>query len=129
MQKVLQAKNKIKQYFKKIFKEENVEKGKELVEKELKRQKISHSEAMKNEIVEVVLKRFNYFNVDDLYASIGSGALSPSLVVAKIKDEIYKDEIKVQPQPLVETKKEFKQERRKDTSKPGVEVKGEGFAC
>lgn len=119
-----QAKNKIKQYFKKIYKEENIEKGKELIEKELRRQKISYSEAMKSENIELILKRFNYSQADDLYATIGSGALSASMVVGKLKEEIFKEEPK-QQQPIIETKKDNRQEKRREHSKPGIEVKGE----
>jgi GTP pyrophosphokinase len=122
-----QAKNKIKQYFKRIYKEENIEKGKELIEKELKRHKISYSDAMKSDIIDVVLKRFNYAQIDDLYATIGSGALSASLVVGKIKEELCKDKEKEEIKSVAdfEPKKPIQRERKREGVKQGIEVKGE----
>ncbi|SHE84015.1 RelA/SpoT family protein [Caloramator proteoclasticus] len=122
-----QAKNKIKQYFKRIYKEENIEKGKELIEKELRRQKIPYADAMKSDIIDVVLKRFNYAQIDDLYATIGSGALSASLVIGKIKEELYKDKEKEEIKSVAdfEPKKQIQRERKREGVKQGIEVKGE----
>lgn len=120
-----QAKNKIKQYFKRIYKEENIEKGKELIEKELRRQKIPYDDAMKNDVIEIVLKRFNYAQIDDLYATIGSGALSPSLVVGKIKEELFKEKEEPKVITEIDQKRESRRERKREGIKHGVEVKGE----
>ncbi|WP_027308036.1 bifunctional (p)ppGpp synthetase/guanosine-3',5'-bis(diphosphate) 3'-pyrophosphohydrolase [Caloramator sp. ALD01] len=122
-----QAKNKIKQYFKRIYKEENIEKGKELIEKELRRHKIPYADAMKSDIIDVVLKRFNYAQIDDLYATIGSGALSASLVIGKIKEELYKDKEKEEIKSVAdfEPKKQIQRERKREGVKQGIEVKGE----
>lgn len=122
-----QAKSKIKQYFKRIYKEENIEKGKELIEKELRRQKIPYSDAMKSDVIDVVLKRFNYAQIDDIYATIGSGALSASLVVGKIKEELFKDKEKEEVKNIaeVEQKKYTQRERKREGVKQGIEVKGE----
>jgi GTP pyrophosphokinase len=119
------AKNKIRQYFKKTFKEENVDKGKESVERELKRQGLSANEALKAEYIDVVLKRFNYANIEDLYSSIGSGALSSIQFVGRIKEEIRKHE-KIEEQKLkLNDKPQVKKKANEGYKKPGVEVKGE----
>ncbi|GFR35809.1 GTP pyrophosphokinase [Thermobrachium celere] len=120
-----QAKNKIKQYFKRIYKEEKIEKGKELIEKELRRQKIPYDDAMKNDVIVIVLKRFNYAQIDDLYATIGSGALSPSLVVGKIKEELFKEKEEPKVITEIDQKRESRRERKREGIKHGVEVKGE----
>jgi GTP diphosphokinase / guanosine-3',5'-bis(diphosphate) 3'-diphosphatase len=124
-----QAKNKIRQWFKKTYKEENVEKGKESLEREIKRQGLNFSEVMRTEYVDVVLKRFNYPQLDDLYSSIGNGSLSSSQVVTRIKEEIRKTEssnanaannwrdLEKQNTPKRKTKSEIK--------RPGIEIKGE----
>lgn len=128
-----QAKNKIRQWFKKTFKEENVEKGKETVEKEIKRQGLSYSDVMKNEYLDIVLKRFNYPQMDDLYSSIGSGAVSAAQVITRIKEEIRKNEnannktdVNTAVQSWRELEKQTpKRKAKTEAKRPGVEIKGE----
>ena len=71
-----QAKSKIRQWFKKIKKEENIDKGKEAFEKELKKQGVIYSEIAKGETYEKAIKRYNIHNMEDLYAAIGIGQIS-----------------------------------------------------
>ena len=82
-----QAKSKIRQWFKKIKKEENIDKGKEAFERELKKQGVSYSEISKGEIYEKLAKRYNIQSMEDLYAVIGIGQLTASSYIAKLKEE------------------------------------------
>jgi GTP diphosphokinase / guanosine-3',5'-bis(diphosphate) 3'-diphosphatase len=121
-----QAKSKIKQWFKKSFKEENLDKGRDSFEREIKRQGIFYDEAMRIENLDVVLKRFNFPHVDDMYAAIGSGAITATQVVMRIKEELRKTEIVKEDalktlEKQIENKKNFKNENKK----PGIEIKGE----
>ncbi len=76
-----QAKNKIKSYFNKIDKEENLKKGEDLLNKELKKKKITLSEFYKDENIEKILDEVHLDNLTDLYIGIGNGKFSPTSVV------------------------------------------------
>ena len=66
-----QARNKIKQFFKKHLREENVLKGKELIEKEIKAQEFDVKEVLSEENIQRVLNKLNFANEEDLYAAVG----------------------------------------------------------
>ncbi|GAA0085177.1 bifunctional (p)ppGpp synthetase/guanosine-3',5'-bis(diphosphate) 3'-pyrophosphohydrolase [Clostridium sp. CTA-7] len=87
MAKSNQAKSKIRQWFKKIKKEENIDKGKESFEKELKKQGVIYSEIAKGDAYDKLVKRYNIHNVEDLYAAIGVGQISASSYISKLKEE------------------------------------------
>lgn len=117
------AKNKIQQWFKKAEREENIAKGKEIVEKEIKKIGMTHADLFKQEWVQNVLKRYNYNTTDDMYASIGFGAISPNKILTRLLEEYKKeneeDTIEEKIQELVQTKTKVK---KVPTS--GVIVKG-----
>jgi GTP pyrophosphokinase len=77
------ARNKNRQWFKKEKRDENIERGKDEFEKELKRNGILISEFLKDEIKTPVLNRFSTKTVEDLYASIGYGGISINKVYIK----------------------------------------------
>lgn len=85
-----QAKSKIKAWFKKAKREENVSKGKELLEKAAKKQGYNFGEIAKEEILNDILKRYNMKSIEDLYAAVGVGAVVTSTVVFKLKDSYVK---------------------------------------
>jgi GTP diphosphokinase / guanosine-3',5'-bis(diphosphate) 3'-diphosphatase len=85
-----QAKSKIKAWFKKAKREENIDKGKELLEKETKKQGYNFGEIAKGEGIEQILKRYNLFTIDDLCASVGVGDIMASTVVSKLKEQFIK---------------------------------------
>ena len=117
------AKNKIQQWFKKAEREENITKGKEIVEKEIKKIGMTHADLFRQEWVQNVLKRYNYNTTDDMYASIGFGAISPNKILTRLLEEYKKeneeDTIEEKIQELVQTKTKVK---KVPTS--GVIVKG-----
>ncbi len=84
--KTSQAKNKINQWFKKQNRDENITRGKEGLEKELRKNDIDVSKALSGEIIDTILKKYSYKTIEDLYASIGYGGITLSRVAAKIKD-------------------------------------------
>ena len=81
------AKNKILAWFKKNQREENIEKGKDLIEKEIKRIGMEYSEIFKPEFVQGALNRYKFSTVEDMYASIGFGAITSGKVIARILEE------------------------------------------
>jgi GTP pyrophosphokinase len=86
-----QAKSKIRAWFKKAKREENISKGKELLEKDAKRQGCNFGEIAKGEVLDKLLKKYNFNAIDDIYAAVGMGALMASTVVTKFK-EAYKSD-------------------------------------
>jgi guanosine-3',5'-bis(diphosphate) 3'-pyrophosphohydrolase len=80
------AKHKIKQWFRKERKDENVVLGQEAVERELAREHM-RPDLARGEFIEKIAKRMNYSSALDLFAAIGFGDASPISVVTKLKDE------------------------------------------
>ncbi|MGG7058519.1 RelA/SpoT family protein [Clostridium nigeriense] len=87
MAKSNQAKSKIRQWFKKIKKEENIDKGKEVFEKEIKKQGVIFSEIAKGDGYDKAVKRYNIHNMEDLYAAIGIGQICASAFISKLKED------------------------------------------
>ena len=85
------ARNKINAWFKKTEREDNIVKGKETLEKEIKRLGIPYAKIFKNEYVTPALERYKYQNLDDMYATIGFGGISPTKIIAKMLEGYKKD--------------------------------------
>lgn len=117
------AKNKIQNYFKKAQKEENTIKGKEMIEKELKRIGMTFSELFKPEWVEKALERYKYNSLDDCYAAIGFGAISPLKVITRLLEEYKKENKEAEIEEKIAELKENTVNRDR-VSKTGIIVKG-----
>lgn len=85
--KTTQARNKIRQWFKKELKEENITKGKEMLDKEARRQGYKLSDLMKPEWLQIVFKRFTLHSKDDMYAAVGYGSLTANQVLNKLVEQ------------------------------------------
>ncbi len=90
MVKSNQAKSKIRAWFKKEDKEENINKGKDILEKETKKQGYNFGELAKGEVLETVLKRYNMSSIEDMFAAVGIGALAASAVVLRFREQYLK---------------------------------------
>jgi len=86
------ARSKIKQWFKKEKREENIIHGKSSLESELRLAGISMSAVTDDEMLPNILKRLAVFSLDDLFASIGYGGMTATKAANKIKDEITKSQ-------------------------------------
>ena len=117
------AKNKIQQWFKRNEREENITKGKEAIEREIKRIGMSHAELFKPEFVQVAMDRYKFSSLDDMYASVGFGAISQGKVIARILEEYRKEHQEENVEKKIE---ELVQEKNKNRviSNEGIEVKG-----
>ncbi len=91
--KTPQAKNKINQWLKRECRDENIVQGRELIDRELRRINMTHSQLFKAEWVSQMCKKYNFNNVDDLYAGVGYGGLTAQKVVLRLRD-LYNQEIK-----------------------------------
>lgn len=85
------AKSKILAWFKKNDREENIVKGKDLIEKEIKKIGMTHAELAKPEYMQAALDRYKYSELDEMYASVGFGAISSGKIVARMLEEYKKD--------------------------------------
>ncbi len=84
--KTSEAKNKIRQWFKKEKRTENIAVGRAEIERELKHYGIPYTEAQYNTIMTNLAKRLGLHEVDDLYNTIGYGGLSVSKFAGKMRD-------------------------------------------
>lgn len=117
------AKSRINQWYKKAERSENIEKGKDLIDKEIKKLGMKYSELMKDEWLEFARERYKYNTLDDMYASVGFGALSVNKVIAKLLDEYRKEHEEEDLEQKIEELANTKPSRAKP-SKTGVVVKG-----
>ncbi len=85
-----QARSKIRQWFKKESRAENIEVGKNEVEREIRRLYKPITDAQINDIVTLIAKKVSINNAEDFYNTIGFGGLSLSRFIPKIKEEIEK---------------------------------------
>lgn len=90
-----QAKTKIRQYFKKEQKEQNIITGRDMLEKEVLKEGYTYNEILKTDWLENIQKRLSYNSIDDMYASIGYGSLKLTQVLPKLK-EFHKDYYQVE---------------------------------
>lgn len=124
-----QAKNKIRQYFKKQKREENIAKGKEQVEKEIRADGIEPKEVMTPDNIKLVLEKFNFANVDDMFAAAGYQGISAALIATRLSDKVRKTKEKEQlaEKVLEEAKQETAKAARNahmNRRDSGVEVEG-----
>lgn len=75
------AKNKIKSFYNRIDKEEIIKDGEEMLNKELRKRKLSINEFFTDENIEKILKEFKYNNKEELFASIKTGKITPNTII------------------------------------------------
>ena len=112
-----QARTKIKQWFKKEKREENIVHGKASFEGELRRAGINPSVLQDPELLPALLKKLSFDCLDDMYAAIGYGGLTAAKAFGRIRDELtrvnrqnqQKEQLRLSEQPSV------RQSRHKDS--------------
>ncbi|HEY8888765.1 MAG TPA: bifunctional (p)ppGpp synthetase/guanosine-3',5'-bis(diphosphate) 3'-pyrophosphohydrolase [Clostridium sp.] len=122
-----QAKSKIKAWFKKAKREESIEKGKELLERESKRQEYNFGVIAKGEAIEKIYKKYNFRTLDDLFAYVGVGDIMPSTIVNRLKEVFEnknKENMTVEDIEQKITKSTGKDEKKR-MEYQGLIVKGE----
>lgn len=88
-----QAKNKIKAFFNKANKEENLKKGEDVLSKELRKQKISNDDFFADDKIKKLLSDLKFNSVNELYGNLGSGKISVNAVIdTYLKKEVSKEE-------------------------------------
>ena len=124
--KTSMARNKIRQWFKKEQKPENIAVGKSEIDRELKKYGMAFTEAQRNEIVTNVAKRIGISDAEDVYNAIGYGGLTVSKISGKLRDEFDKlirpDAQTPKPQSVDEITEQNKAKHKK--SENGVIIDG-----
>ncbi|CAK7022485.1 bifunctional (p)ppGpp synthetase/guanosine-3',5'-bis(diphosphate) 3'-pyrophosphohydrolase [Tissierella carlieri] len=122
--KSTQAKTKIRQWFKAKEKDFNIIRGKELLEKEVKRLGYKSSEILKDEWIKNIASKVSINSIDDLYAAIGYGSITLNQVISKLRTQ-YNEYYKITDEKaFVESK--IQQTTQNKISKPtqGIKIKG-----
>lgn len=88
--KTSQARNKINQWFKKINREENLVKGKEILEKNLKQHSIPLRFLEDKDFIQSLLRKYGFNNMDDMLAAIGFGSTNASRFITRLNTECKK---------------------------------------
>ncbi len=125
--KTQSAKNKIRQWFKKANREENIQKGREMLEEAARRHAQQLPVLMKPEYLNAVLTRHNFSSVDDMYSAIGFGGVSSGQILHKLM-ELHKKAQKLEEmhQRLTESGDEKSDKPQKQKVDPnGVIVRGD----
>ena len=117
------AKNKILQWFKKADREENIEKGKDAIQREIKRIGMQETEIFKEAYIEAMLDRYKFANINDMYASVGFGAVSAGKIISKLLFEYRKDHEEENIEEKIEELVTKKRTPRKNNN-TGIIVKG-----
>lgn len=125
--KSAQARSKINQWFKHQFKEENIIRGKELLEKYCKSKSINLPKLMKPEYIKKVQLKYGFKDWDSVCAAVGHGGLKEGQVINKMLDEDHKMQKRTitDEQVFEKTLDSSSVEKEKEgKSKGGIVVKG-----
>ena len=119
------ARSKIKQWFKKEKREENVEKGRDMLERELKRLGVEVSEWMSDDKLIEVAKKFAFNDIEDMLSAIGFGGITAAQICTRLTEKLRKEQEEASLLELTSEMKEIKaapEKRSRPTN--GVRVKG-----
>lgn len=119
-----QARSKIKQWLRKARREENLERGKEMLEKECKKQSLLFSDLCKGPLYDKLLKRYHLNNVEEIYVAVGEGELLSSTVISKLKENVVKQATEEELNKNIEEQIAKTERQTKKKQSYGVTVKG-----
>ncbi len=89
--KSTQAKNKIQQWFKNEFKDENIVKGKEMIQSYCKAKTINPLDVMRPEYMDAVMKKYGFKDWDSVLAAVGHGGLKEGQILNKMQEMYDRD--------------------------------------
>lgn len=112
------AKAKIKQFFKKEMREENIKRGKVMLEKQAKRHGYELEDLFKQEWLDNIMTKYNLTTIDDIYSTVGYGGITTNQVLMRLIEYFKKEEAKNTPLPVQE------EEIKAVKSSNGIIVKG-----
>ena len=97
--KTSEAKSKIRAYLKHELRDENLARGRDILDHEAKRQGYSLSQLVKNEFMESIERRYSIHSMEDLYVTVGFGGLSGSQVINRLIEDYRKANKQAEPVP------------------------------
>jgi len=100
--KTSEARTKIRSWFKKEKRADNIIAGKAMVDAEFKHWAKAYTESQRNDVVAAVGQRIGFMSADDLYNTLGYGGISMSKVVGKFHDEFEKTIVMETEEPVKE---------------------------
>ncbi|XJZ26337.1 RelA/SpoT family protein [Bacillota bacterium Lsc_1132] len=119
-----QAKNKIRQFFKKQRRDENIEKGRELVEKEIRSMEFDIKEILTSENLKKVVEKFNFMNEDDMFAAVGYSGVTALQVANRLTEKWRKKRDQEQSATIASKITELKAFPPSKKRESGVQVSG-----
>lgn len=117
------ARSKINQWLKRECRDENIQHGKDLIDRELRRVNLSHSQLFRTEWVDMLCKKYSFSSLDDIYAAVGYGGLTVNKVVGKLREE-YRQAMKKEKPETEIVQSEQTPQKKKKTASNGVIVEG-----
>ena len=85
--KTPQAKAKIRQFLKQVKKDENIELGKTMIDKECRRRGVAMSDLIKPELYDSILRKYGFQEINDVFSAVGFGGMAAMYVVSRLMDE------------------------------------------
>jgi GTP diphosphokinase / guanosine-3',5'-bis(diphosphate) 3'-diphosphatase len=117
-----QAKNKIRQFFKKQLREENILKGREMIEKEIKSQEYDVKEVLSQENIKRTIEKFSFTSEDDMYGAVGFNGITAQQVVNRLAEKLRK--VREQQDTIDKIVSDMKSPQPEKMTESGVIVKG-----
>ena len=123
------ARNKIKQWFKKEKREENIQRGREAIERELKRLGLEPSEWMQESKLQPVAAKFAFNDIEDMLSAVGFGGITAAQVVTRLTEKLRREAEEAEQIELTSEVKEVKPPSspaavQRKRSAQGIRVKG-----
>ncbi|MBX4150178.1 RelA/SpoT family protein [Paenibacillus lautus] len=118
------ARSKIKQWFKKEKREENVEKGREMLEREIKRLGLEVSEWTTDDKLMEAAKKFAFNDIEDMLSAVGFGGITAAQICTKVTEKLRKEQEEANQLELTSEMKEIKPAEKRSRPTNGVRVKG-----
>ena len=118
------ARTKIKQWFKKERREENIARGKEMFEAELRNKGLRMDDITGEDILPQLLKKVSYTSLDEMYAAIGYGGMAATRAVNRIKDELARQQHAVDKRTVLDKVTEAAERREQQASRKVKPVHG-----
>jgi len=103
--KTSSAKGKIKSWFKREQREDNIIRGRELLERDLRKKQLSGKEYLKEERLREVAKKYSLNTAEDLFAAVGDNVITPVQVINRVR-EMYFPETQIEEAPATPKVKE-----------------------
>lgn len=123
--KSTQAKNKINQWFRSEYKEENISRGKELLIASAKAKGINFSDINKPEYQSKILRKYGFWDWNSCLATVGHGGLKEGQIVNRMYEEYRKDHLaNITDEEVIRSIRESKDKGTQKRSKSGIIVKG-----